>query len=430
MSLTENVSSNNEINETASTLNNNGTIEGLRKSLGRIAARSILGAALLAPSLSAFAGELVNINTANAAELNTIFGMNAVKAESIVKYRTENGDFKSVEDLIKVPLIGEYTMKNIRISNQVIIDEEVAGDQTNINTADIDQLAQIEGIDPFMAICIIRYREEKGDYESVEDLIKVRSVNEEVLEMIRNKVTTGVSSSNKPAVKPTVQINQPEPTITPTEVDKRETIKITDGTLKPMTDWFIDNRRRTKEAEAEVKKGGGNERKGEFETTQDYETRIEIYKKAQRAATSPIISEIDKAWFEFIAPASLSSFNADTGCFSDIRSFLSETYGQGVDYKVWHYITGSSRPYWVKINIIESDLASVSFLKVSNPTIRITSKKLCVDISKAQALREASESGKVTSHIFLHRNVEGSWFAKGEFLLDGEPIPYQSEETK
>ena len=58
---------------------------------------------------------LVNINTANAGELSSMLsGVGPSKAEAIIAYRTENGDFESVEDLLMVKGIGIKTLEENR----------------------------------------------------------------------------------------------------------------------------------------------------------------------------------------------------------------------------------------------------------------------------------------------------------------------------
>ncbi len=55
--------------------------------------------------------ELVNINTADAELLETLPGIGPVKAQAIVDDREENGPFTVVEELIRVPGIGEGTLE-------------------------------------------------------------------------------------------------------------------------------------------------------------------------------------------------------------------------------------------------------------------------------------------------------------------------------
>jgi competence protein ComEA len=59
-------------------------------------------------------GGLININTASATDLETLSGIGEVLAATIVEYRTQNGPFASVEDLMDVSGIGPATLDEIR----------------------------------------------------------------------------------------------------------------------------------------------------------------------------------------------------------------------------------------------------------------------------------------------------------------------------
>lgn len=56
----------------------------------------------------------VNINTASAEELMTLSGIGEAKAESIIRYREENGSFQSIEDLMKISGIKEGVFEKIK----------------------------------------------------------------------------------------------------------------------------------------------------------------------------------------------------------------------------------------------------------------------------------------------------------------------------
>ncbi len=58
--------------------------------------------------------EPVDINTAGAEELATLPGIGGKLAERIVKYREDNGDFASVDDLVNVSGIGEGKLEALR----------------------------------------------------------------------------------------------------------------------------------------------------------------------------------------------------------------------------------------------------------------------------------------------------------------------------
>jgi competence protein ComEA len=56
----------------------------------------------------------VNINTATAAELDTLPGIGPSTAQKIVDYREANGSFQTIEDIMDVPTIGEAKFEGIK----------------------------------------------------------------------------------------------------------------------------------------------------------------------------------------------------------------------------------------------------------------------------------------------------------------------------
>lgn len=56
----------------------------------------------------------VNINTASAAELETLIGIGPVKAQAIVDYRNGHEMFRTIDELVNVPGIGPQTLEAIR----------------------------------------------------------------------------------------------------------------------------------------------------------------------------------------------------------------------------------------------------------------------------------------------------------------------------
>jgi competence protein ComEA len=59
-------------------------------------------------------GSLVNVNAATAAELETLPGVGEVISQAIIDYRTQNGPFTAVDELLDVSGIGDATLENIR----------------------------------------------------------------------------------------------------------------------------------------------------------------------------------------------------------------------------------------------------------------------------------------------------------------------------
>ncbi|WP_185150136.1 helix-hairpin-helix domain-containing protein [Fundicoccus ignavus] len=57
--------------------------------------------------------QLVNINKANASELETLPGIGPKKASAILQFRQENGSFKGIEGLLEVSGIGQKTFDQL-----------------------------------------------------------------------------------------------------------------------------------------------------------------------------------------------------------------------------------------------------------------------------------------------------------------------------
>lgn len=76
---------------------------------------------LLISAAIAMAGTL-NINTASAAQLETLSGIGAAKAQTIVAYRNEHGPFKTVDDLALVKGIGAKTVDKLR--NDITVEKK------------------------------------------------------------------------------------------------------------------------------------------------------------------------------------------------------------------------------------------------------------------------------------------------------------------
>ncbi len=81
------------------------------KTLSKIAVILFLSLALALPAVA----ETVNINKADQEALQYyLHGIGEVKAKAIVDYRRKHGRFKSIDDLLKVPGVGEATLQKIR----------------------------------------------------------------------------------------------------------------------------------------------------------------------------------------------------------------------------------------------------------------------------------------------------------------------------
>lgn len=70
--------------------------------------RKFVFAVLLTLPVMLFAGESININTADKEELMSINGIGEKRAEAIITHRDQNGPFRSVDELAEVKGVGKF----------------------------------------------------------------------------------------------------------------------------------------------------------------------------------------------------------------------------------------------------------------------------------------------------------------------------------
>jgi competence protein ComEA len=148
----------------------------------------------------------VNINTAGADQLELLPRVGPAMAKAIVEYRTQNGPFRSVDDLDKVPRIGRKTVDRLRSLITVGAASEAAaaapaipraaepqapsssshrgsskkelapGETIDINEASEEELARLPGVGPATAQKIVEQRVSNGPFKKIEDIQKVKGI--------------------------------------------------------------------------------------------------------------------------------------------------------------------------------------------------------------------------------------------------------------
>ncbi len=73
---------------------------------------------------------MININTDNIYELTLLPGIGTNKAEAIIEYRKENGDFTQLEELMNINGIGESTFTKLK---PYIFLENISEENTQTN---------------------------------------------------------------------------------------------------------------------------------------------------------------------------------------------------------------------------------------------------------------------------------------------------------
>lgn len=61
--------------------------------------------------------------------------------------------------------------------------------RVNINTADEEELMSLSGVGEAKAEAIIRYREEKGGFQSIEEIMNIEGIKEGVFQKIKDKIS-------------------------------------------------------------------------------------------------------------------------------------------------------------------------------------------------------------------------------------------------
>jgi competence protein ComEA len=99
----------------------------------------------------------------------------------------ENANEKSInlaqvifdEMVLYIPKIGE------EIKEELI---NMQNNKININNATAEQLMELKGIGEAKAQAIISYRENNGEFETIDDLLNIRGIGEKTLESFRDNI--------------------------------------------------------------------------------------------------------------------------------------------------------------------------------------------------------------------------------------------------
>jgi DNA uptake protein ComE-like DNA-binding protein len=106
------------------------------------------------------------------------------EADAIVTYRQQTA-FASVAHLLDVPAVTQSVLDGARdrLSTQ---DEQ---DRVNVNTADAQQLGQVNGFDQGTADDVVRHRQANGNYNSVDDIRNAKVFTRDELKAVVDQLT-------------------------------------------------------------------------------------------------------------------------------------------------------------------------------------------------------------------------------------------------
>lgn len=163
---------------------------------------SMMTADSLVNDLSAAGEDRVNIQSADQTALTGVRGITASIAQAIIAYRGQN-QFKSVADLLDVTALnrsanGRANAQGGQSNGPKVISEDLLRDiadeltasgqdmagAINVNTAGIDVLMCLPGVDRQLAQSIISYRQSDGFLPNLAYLLKVPGMTQDIFKQI------------------------------------------------------------------------------------------------------------------------------------------------------------------------------------------------------------------------------------------------------
>jgi competence protein ComEA len=118
--------------------------------------------------------EKLDLNTASTVHLRGIKGLGPSRAEEIVRWRGKHGPFTSLDDLNRVPHVGDMPPQElVKVKQQFTIAESGAAQKAhkvNVNKANVTELRQVPGIGAAHADAIVEHRKEHGPIRNVNEL--------------------------------------------------------------------------------------------------------------------------------------------------------------------------------------------------------------------------------------------------------------------
>lgn len=161
------------------------SIGATRAAVDDTLARAAEAARPLAP------GETIDVNRADAVQLQRLPGVGPARAAAIVRERDAEGPFASAADLERVSGIGPAMIE--RWAGTVVAGgvprraRPPRSSVVDLNRALPKELEQITGIGPELARRIVDARTRRGGFDSIDDLLEVPGIGPRTLEIVREQ---------------------------------------------------------------------------------------------------------------------------------------------------------------------------------------------------------------------------------------------------
>jgi len=121
----------------------------------------------------------VDLNSATVDELHAIKGIGKSRALEIVRYRDKHGPFMGLDELARVPHMGDMPwgeLDRVKLQLTVHISGEAApptapeAPTVDVNTANVEELRSVEGVGADRAQEIVDWREKYGRFKDINEL--------------------------------------------------------------------------------------------------------------------------------------------------------------------------------------------------------------------------------------------------------------------
>lgn len=126
-------------------------------------------------------GLIIELNTADSAQLTRLRGIGPAFAMRIVNYRKQLGGFWKKEQLQEI--YGVDSLKFRELAKQFTIDPKKIT-KLQINQVSVDDLRRFPYLNFKQMNAIVEYRKQHGNYKSVDDLKDIALLDEEILRKI------------------------------------------------------------------------------------------------------------------------------------------------------------------------------------------------------------------------------------------------------
>ncbi len=121
---------------------------------------------------------IVNLNSADLAALREVAGINAELAQAILAFRERSGPFSSVSDLDRVVPFQALSASHkdairAQVTTEPAVTQEISRRHRtpiDLNAATFEQLVGIRGLGDARADAILRYRDSRHGFRSVDEI--------------------------------------------------------------------------------------------------------------------------------------------------------------------------------------------------------------------------------------------------------------------